>query len=153
MSDNLRDRAATYEPPPALPVDPRPWRRWVKQRSIAVWTDDAIIQAIQHWTDEREFADLFALSRATPGPGSMLATLIGWKIAGITGALVATIAFYLFTAGGRQDSPIGTKASQLGTLRAQEQAVGKQGVPRLVGGDADVQPVPGVGAGVAVGEE
>jgi len=51
--------------------------------------------AVHHWTSEREFADLFALSRAAPGPGSMLATLIGWKIAGITGALVATIAFYL----------------------------------------------------------
>lgn len=51
--------------------------------------------AIRHWTSEREFADLFALSRAAPGPGSMLATLIGWKVAGIPGALAATIAFYL----------------------------------------------------------
>jgi chromate transporter len=51
--------------------------------------------AVQHWTRERDFADLFALSRAAPGPGSMLATLIGWKIAGFGGALVATAAFYL----------------------------------------------------------
>src|SRR5579863_8978476 len=51
--------------------------------------------AVHHWTSEREFADLFALSRAAPGPGSMLATLIGWKVAGIAGALIATIAFYL----------------------------------------------------------
>lgn len=51
--------------------------------------------AVHHWTSEREFADLFALSRAAPGPGSMLATLIGWKVAGIPGALVATTAFYL----------------------------------------------------------
>lgn len=51
--------------------------------------------AVRHWTSEREFADLFALSRAAPGPGSMLATLIGWKVAGIAGALIATIAFYL----------------------------------------------------------
>jgi chromate transporter len=51
--------------------------------------------ALHHWTSEREFADLFALSRAAPGPGSMLATLIGWKVAGIPGALVATTAFYL----------------------------------------------------------
>src|SRR5690242_6628716 len=50
---------------------------------------------VRHWTSEREFADLFALSRAAPGPGSMLATLIGWRVAGIGGALVATIAFYL----------------------------------------------------------
>jgi chromate transporter len=51
--------------------------------------------AVHHWTDEREFADLFALSRAAPGPGSMLAAMIGWKIGGVAGALVATLAFYL----------------------------------------------------------
>jgi chromate transporter len=51
--------------------------------------------AVHHWTSEREFADLFALSRAAPGPGSMLAALIGWKAAGIGGALVATASFYL----------------------------------------------------------
>src|SRR5258708_21833130 len=57
---------------------------------------DIANQAIAHrWTSEREFADLFALSRAAPGPGSMLATLIGWKVAGLPGALVATLAFYL----------------------------------------------------------
>src|SRR5207248_9665314 len=38
---------------------------------------------------------LFALSRAAPGPGSMLAALIGWKAAGVSGALVATAALYL----------------------------------------------------------
>jgi chromate transporter len=51
--------------------------------------------AVQHWTSDRDFADLFALSRAAPGPGSMLCALIGWKVAGIAGALVATVAFYL----------------------------------------------------------
>src|SRR3954453_5528871 len=50
---------------------------------------------VQDWTSECEFADLFALSRAAPGPGSMLAALIGWKAAGVSGALVATLAFYL----------------------------------------------------------
>jgi len=49
---------------------------------------------VQHWTTQREFADFFALSRGAPGPGSMLAALIGWKIAGLLGALVATAAFY-----------------------------------------------------------
>ena len=51
--------------------------------------------AVQGWVSEREFADFFALSRAAPGPGSMLAALIGWKAAGVSGALVATAAFYL----------------------------------------------------------
>jgi len=51
--------------------------------------------AVRHWVSARDFADLFALSRAAPGPGSMLATLIGWKVAGLAGAVIATIAFYL----------------------------------------------------------
>ena len=51
--------------------------------------------AVHHWTSDREFADLFALSRAAPGPGSMLCALIGWKAAGVAGAMVATVAFYL----------------------------------------------------------
>ena len=50
---------------------------------------------VHHWTSEREFADLFALSRAAPGPGSMLAALIGWQAAGIAGAAIATLAFYV----------------------------------------------------------
>ncbi len=50
---------------------------------------------IHHWTTQREFADLFAISRAAPGPGTMLSTLIGWKVAGWAGALTATVALYL----------------------------------------------------------
>ncbi|HWB49405.1 MAG TPA: chromate transporter [Stellaceae bacterium] len=50
---------------------------------------------VRHWTSARDFADLFALSRAAPGPGSMLCALIGWKVAGPAGAMLATVAFYL----------------------------------------------------------
>src|SRR5260370_18641967 len=49
---------------------------------------------VQGWTTAREFADLFAISRA-PGPGTMLSALIGCKAAGWAGALMATIALYL----------------------------------------------------------
>lgn len=51
--------------------------------------------AVQGWTTQREFADLFAISRAAPGPGTMLSALIGWKVAGIPGALTASLALYL----------------------------------------------------------
>jgi len=51
--------------------------------------------AVHAWTAQREFADLFAISRAAPGPGTMLSTLIGWKVAGFAGALTATVALYL----------------------------------------------------------
>src|SRR5581483_5806593 len=45
---------------------------------------------VHQWLSAREFLDLFAVARVTPGPGSMLTTLIGWKMAGLPGALVAT---------------------------------------------------------------
>ncbi len=50
---------------------------------------------VHHWTTQHEFADLFAISRAAPGPGTMLSALIGWKVAGWAGALTATVALYL----------------------------------------------------------
>ena len=50
---------------------------------------------VHGWTTPREFADLFAISRVAPGPGTMLAALIGWKAAGWAGAVVATVALYL----------------------------------------------------------
>jgi chromate transporter len=48
-----------------------------------------------HWVTAREFVELFAIARAAPGPGSMLVTLLGWKVAGWTGALVATLALFI----------------------------------------------------------
>jgi len=51
--------------------------------------------SVHAWTTQREFADLFAISRAAPGPGTMLSTLIGWKVTGLAGALTATVALYL----------------------------------------------------------
>ncbi len=50
---------------------------------------------IHQWITSQDFVDLFAISRAAPGPGSMLATLIGWKIDGLLGALVATLALFV----------------------------------------------------------
>ncbi len=47
------------------------------------------------WITPREFIDLFAISRLTPGPSSMLAPLIAWKVIGLSGAIVAMIALYL----------------------------------------------------------
>ena len=51
--------------------------------------------ASRHWMSEREFIDLFAISRAAPGPGVLLATLVGWKLAGLLGAAVASLALFL----------------------------------------------------------
>lgn len=50
---------------------------------------------VQHWMTAREFVEIFAIARVAPGPGSMLATVIGWKVAGWGGAFIATAALFL----------------------------------------------------------
>jgi chromate transporter len=51
--------------------------------------------AVHGWTSPRQFADLFAISRVAPGPGTMLSALIGWNVAGLAGAVTASAALYL----------------------------------------------------------
>lgn len=53
------------------------------------------IVAVRGWIGAQEFVQLFAISRASPGPGTMIATLIGWRVSGWLGATVATLAFFL----------------------------------------------------------
>jgi chromate transporter len=50
---------------------------------------------IHGWLTQADFVDLFAISRAAPGPGSLLSALIGWRVAGLPGAAVAALAFFL----------------------------------------------------------
>ncbi len=50
---------------------------------------------VYHWLTQREFVDLFAITRAAPGPGILIVTLIGWKVSGWMGALVATLALFV----------------------------------------------------------
>lgn len=47
---------------------------------------------IHGWLDGREFLALYALAQAAPGPNLMVVSLIGWRVAGLAGALVATLA-------------------------------------------------------------
>lgn len=47
---------------------------------------------VEHWLTPEEFADLFAIAQATPGPNMLIVTLIGWHVAGLAGALTATLA-------------------------------------------------------------
>jgi len=43
------------------------------------------------WMSSTEFASLYAIAQAAPGPNVLIVSLIGWKLRGIPGALVATI--------------------------------------------------------------
>jgi chromate transporter len=69
---------------------------------VSIGGGPSVIAEMQHqavgvhsWTSQREFADLFAIARAAPGPGTLLATLVGFSTAGWLGALVASLAFFV----------------------------------------------------------
>jgi len=69
---------------------------------ISIGGGGSIVAGIQNevvnthgWLTSKEFVEIFALSRAAPGPGTMLATLIGWTVAGWTGALIASLSLFL----------------------------------------------------------
>jgi chromate transporter len=47
---------------------------------------------VNHWMTDKQFADVFAISQLSPGPNVLIVTLIGYQVAGIVGALVATLA-------------------------------------------------------------
>jgi chromate transporter len=46
---------------------------------------------VHHWMTATEFAALFALAQAAPGPNMLVTTLIGWRSAGLPGAFAATL--------------------------------------------------------------
>jgi chromate transporter len=70
---------------------------------------------VHHWMTQTDFVDLYAISRAAPGPGSLIAALVGWRAGGFFGALAATAGMFLpssvlvYVVGrwwrGRQDTP------------------------------------------------
>ncbi|HEY0910764.1 MAG TPA: chromate transporter [Bradyrhizobium sp.] len=53
---------------------------------------------VHHWLTDKQFADVFAISQLSPGPNVLIVTLIGYAVAGLGGALVATVAMCLPTA-------------------------------------------------------
>jgi chromate transporter len=50
---------------------------------------------VHHWVTDAQFTQLFVIARAAPGPNMLLVALIGWQVAGLPGALVATAAMCL----------------------------------------------------------
>ncbi len=48
-----------------------------------------------HWLDSATFTHLYAIAQAAPGPNVLVVTLIGWQVAGLAGALAATLAMCL----------------------------------------------------------
>jgi chromate transporter len=53
---------------------------------------------VHHWLTDKQFADVFAIAQLSPGPNVLIVTLIGYTVADISGALVATLAMCVPTA-------------------------------------------------------
>ena len=53
---------------------------------------------VHHWLSDTQFADVFAISQLSPGPNVLIVTLIGYAVAGVAGALVATLSMCVPTA-------------------------------------------------------
>src|SRR5712692_1854638 len=61
----------------------------------------AMIPVLQHefvdaraWLTPQEFTDGIAVGQITPGPLMLLVSFMGYKIAGIIGAVIATVALF-----------------------------------------------------------
>lgn len=50
---------------------------------------------VHGWMSNREFAQLYALAQASPGPNVLVVSLFGWKSAGAAGAVVTTLSMIL----------------------------------------------------------
>jgi chromate transporter len=53
---------------------------------------------VHPWLTDKQFADAFAIAQLSPGPNVLIVTLIGYTVAGIGGALIATLAMCAPTA-------------------------------------------------------
>ncbi|HEX8955795.1 MAG TPA: chromate transporter [Burkholderiaceae bacterium] len=69
---------------------------------VAIGGANVLIPEMHHqlvelrgWMNSGDFVSLVSLSQAAPGPNVLIVSLLGWKLAGIPGALVATFAMCL----------------------------------------------------------
>jgi chromate transporter len=50
---------------------------------------------VHHWLTDAEFTQMFAIAQASPGPNMLIVALIGFRVAGVPGALTAAAAICL----------------------------------------------------------
>ena len=62
--------------------------------SILAFIQDQVVSQF-HWITAQEFLDGLAIGQLTPGPIIMVATYVGYKVAGLSGAAVAAFAIFL----------------------------------------------------------
>ncbi len=75
---------------------------FLKMSLIAIGGSNAALTAYKyevvdhyHWMSNDTFAELFATAQLAPGPNVILVTLIGWQVAGLTGAVVSTLSMLM----------------------------------------------------------
>ena len=110
---------------------------------------EAEVVVNHQWLSHQEFADATALGQITPGPVLVTATFIGYRVAGIPGALFATVsiflpAFLLTIAAGSslkrfhsnkfiQSFLVGVTPAVVGLLVAAAISLGRSGIHTVVG--------------------
>ena len=62
--------------------------------AVLPWLESQFVE-IHQWISKDDFMQAVALGQITPGPVLVTTTYIGFKISGITGAILATIAIFL----------------------------------------------------------
>src|SRR5439155_1571647 len=69
---------------------------------------------VKGWMSATEFMQLFAVAQAAPGPNVLMSSLVGWKVAGFAGSLVALGA----VGGARAAGMLGTRLNPLWLMAA-----------------------------------
>ena len=63
--------------------------------AIALMFHDVVYNPATAWLTSKEFIDGLALGQITPGPVSITATFIGYRVGGVLGAIFATVCIFL----------------------------------------------------------
>jgi len=71
----------------------------------------------KQWMTDADFAQLFALSQAAPGPNVLIVSLVGWKVAGVLGGVIALLAM---------SGPSSILTYGVAHARSEERRVGKE---------------------------